>query len=57
LLAASYGAAGRFDRAVVTAERAIAVAAGGPGKRVAAMRRRLELYKQAKPYREPLNEP
>ena len=56
-LAASYAAAGRFDRAVVTAERAIAAAAGEPGERVAAMRRRLELYKQAKPYREPVNEP
>ena len=53
-LAAAYAAAGRFDRAVSAAEEALALAtAGQRGKLADAIRRRLELYRQAQPYRPP----
>jgi len=52
-LAAAYAAAGQFERAAVTAQEATAlVAAGGPGGLAAEIGKRLELYRQKKPFRE-----
>ena len=53
-LAAAYAAAGRFDEAVVTAQRAIelALAAGKP-QAAKEIETRLELYRSRRPYRLP----
>lgn len=56
-LAAAYAAAGQFDRAVKTAEAALASARTTPNSRLTQeIRARLELYRQMKPYREPAQE-
>jgi tetratricopeptide (TPR) repeat protein len=50
-LAASYAAAGQFDRAVETAQRALTLASASRNDTLAGqIRKRLELFKQAKPY-------
>ena len=52
-LAAAYAEAGQFDDAVTTAEEAIGLAnADGQQKIAAQIRKRLELYRQGRPYRE-----
>jgi tetratricopeptide (TPR) repeat protein len=57
-LAAAYASAGRFDRAAATAQEALSRASGAPGGRQAVLiRRRLELYRQSRPYREPVRAP
>jgi tetratricopeptide (TPR) repeat protein len=54
-LAAAYAAAGRFDDAVANAEMAVQLTASGDNKqRHRAIQNRLQLYKQKKPYRQPL---
>jgi tetratricopeptide (TPR) repeat protein len=54
-LAAAYAAAGQFDRAVTAAQKAAALAsAAGKNQFADAIRHRLALYQQAKPYHEPL---
>ena len=54
-LAVAYAAAGQFDRAVTTAQTALALAsAAHAGDLANQIRMRLELYKQRKPYREPV---
>lgn len=53
-LAAAYAAAGRFDLAITTADRAIAAAAtAGDEEQVRAIEQRRELYRQGTPYRQP----
>ena len=53
-LAAAYAAAGRFDDAVAAAEKAVQLTASGDNKqRHQAIKNRLQLYKQGKPYRQP----
>jgi predicted Zn-dependent protease len=55
VLAASYAAAGDFDRAAATAQEAMALAASGgpPGAALARdIGKRLDLYRQKKPFRE-----
>jgi choline-sulfatase len=52
-LAAAYAAQGRFDRAVETAEHAIALAETRVPALAAEIRARLELYQEGKPFREP----
>ena len=53
-LAAAYAAAGDFDRAMATAQEATALAAsGGQEALVGEVGKRLELYRQRKPFREP----
>jgi tetratricopeptide (TPR) repeat protein len=53
-LAAAYAAANRFDRAVTTAQAALALASADRlNQRADGVRRRLKLYSQGKPYREP----
>ncbi len=50
-LATSYAAAGQFDRAVETAQKALALASTDQNDElVGQIRKRLELFKQAKPY-------
>lgn len=50
-LAAAYAAAGRFDEAVQTAERALVLLSSQPIEGLAdRIRQRLELYKQKRPY-------
>ena len=52
-LAAAYAAAGDFDRAADTAREAIALAAsGGPAGLAGEIGKRLDLYRQKKPFRE-----
>ena len=52
-LAAAYAAANQFDRAVTTAQTALALASEGrSNQRADEIRRRLKLYRQGKPYRE-----
>jgi hypothetical protein len=52
-LAAAYAAANQFDRAVTTAETALALASEGRlNQRADEIRRRLKLYRQGKPFRE-----
>ena len=52
VLAASLAAAGRFDEAIATAERAIALATAAKNDREARqIRDRLELYRQRTPFR------
>jgi tetratricopeptide (TPR) repeat protein len=52
-LAAAYAASGDFDRAAATAQEATALAAsGGPAGLAAEIGKRLELYRQKKPFRE-----
>ncbi len=53
-LAAAYAEAGQFDRAVQTAEKAIARARAEslPAGPIADMQKRLELYRKRQPYRE-----
>ena len=54
ILAAAYAAAGRFDDAVATAEKAVQLTASGDNKqRHQATLNRLQLYRQQKPYRQP----
>jgi len=54
-LAAAYAAAGQFDRAATTAQTAIALASTAEDDElVNHIRKRLELYKQTRPYREPV---
>lgn len=51
-LAAAYAAAGQFEKAVTTAERAQSLATAGNNERLAEeIHSRLELYRRAKPYR------
>ncbi|MHC5060243.1 MAG: tetratricopeptide repeat protein [Planctomycetota bacterium] len=53
-LAAAYAAAGRFSDAVVMAEKAVSLIASGDNKqRIQAIRQRMQLYKQQKPYLQP----
>jgi len=53
-LAAAYAAAGRFDDAIAAAEKAVQLTASGDNKqRHQAIKNRLQLYKQGKPYRQP----
>jgi tetratricopeptide (TPR) repeat protein len=54
-LAAAYASAGRFDRAAATAQEALSMAPGG--RQAVLIRRRLELYRQSRPYREPVRAP
>ena len=50
VLAAGYAAAGQFDQAVATAQAALELALGVQNKELANyIRRKLELYRQAKP--------
>jgi tetratricopeptide (TPR) repeat protein len=57
-LAAAYAAAGRFDRAISTAEKALSLAEGAKRTRLAALvSTRLELYKRGLPYRETYRNP
>ncbi len=56
-LAAAYAAAGRFDDAVTTAQNALDLALDAAGPQAPDIRKRLELYKQRKPYREPVHPP
>jgi len=52
-LAAAYAAAGQFDRAVSTAEEALALLGNqGPAALLDGIRKRLALYRESKPYRE-----
>ena len=51
-LAAAYAEAGDFDRAAATARRAMDLAAASSAFMVEQIRRRIELYERAKPYRE-----
>ena len=52
-LAAAYGAVGRFDDAIKTAEKALELAAKGNNEKLAGdITKRLELYKKGLPYRE-----
>jgi len=54
-LAAAYASAGQFDKAVLTAQAAIASASSGQDAELAKnIRSRLELYEQGQPYREPM---
>ena len=54
-LAASYAAAGRFDDAVTTAERALAAATAGRETELAAeIRARLALYRAGRPFLQPV---
>ncbi|MHC4414094.1 MAG: fused MFS/spermidine synthase [Planctomycetota bacterium] len=54
-LAAAYAAAGEFEKAVSTAQRAVALAsAARVDALVIQIRKRLELYRQQKPFRESL---
>ncbi len=54
VLAASYAASGRFEEAVTTVRAAIDLAAAvGGQKLVDNCRRRMQLYQQGQPYREP----
>ena len=49
---------GQFDRAVTTAQTALALASvAGDDNLANQVRMRLELYKQRKPYREPVHAP
>ena len=51
-LAAAYAADGQFDRAVEVAQEGLALASAAAGRKLAdAIRGRLELYRQRKPYR------
>jgi tetratricopeptide (TPR) repeat protein len=51
ILAMAYASEGRFDQAVATAQKALSLAsAANADKIVKAIERRLELYKQGKPY-------
>jgi tetratricopeptide (TPR) repeat protein len=53
-LAAAYAAAGDFERATATAQEATALAAsGGAGALAGEIGKRLDLYRQGKPFREP----
>ncbi|MHC4092362.1 MAG: tetratricopeptide repeat protein [Planctomycetota bacterium] len=53
-LAAAYAAAGQFDRAVAVAERGLESASAARLENLAsALRQRLALYRQKKPYRQP----
>lgn len=53
-LAAAYASAGRFDRAVRTAEKALAAARNtGDAERMQGVTERLELYRNDTPYRAP----
>jgi hypothetical protein len=52
VLAASLASAGRFDEAIATAERAMAVASAAKNDREASqIRGRLDLYRQRTPFR------
>jgi hypothetical protein len=51
VLAAAYGAVGRFDQAVHSAETAATIAAGGPMADLSEqIRQQLVLYRQNQPY-------
>lgn len=52
-LAAAYAASGDFERATGTAHRAVALAAARSDGLANEIAKRLELYRQKKPYREP----
>lgn len=52
-LAAAYAAAGRFDDALGVAEMALGLVESGSRTQAAAIRERLNLYRQGKPYLEP----
>ncbi|MBU0617156.1 MAG: hypothetical protein KKI02_05525, partial [Planctomycetes bacterium] len=54
VLAAAYAAAGRFDRAVSTAQVALAQAtAESNGQLIQSLRERMRLYEQSRPYHNP----
>jgi Tfp pilus assembly protein PilF len=53
-LAAAFATSGQFDKAVATAQTAMALASAAKNNELAnQIRSRLQLYRQAKPYREP----
>lgn len=52
VLAAAYATDGQFDEAVRTAERALALAVTAEEDLAGEIRQRLELYREARPYRE-----
>ena len=55
-LAIAYAAAGRFDEAVATAQKAIELArAGGQAELVKEIEARLELYRNGHPYHPPMD--
>jgi hypothetical protein len=57
-LAAAYASAGQFDKAAKTAQAALELASASNADELAEqLRNRLELYRQAKPYRQPLQPP
>jgi len=56
-LAAAYAEAGRFQDAVETARRALAILRRNPGARTREMESRLKLYEAGKAYREPIATP
>jgi len=54
-LGVAYASAGQFDRAITTAQAALALSVeAGAGELTRQIRGRLELYRQGKPYREPV---
>ena len=54
-MAAAYAAAGQYDLAVKTAQEAMKLATAAQAEELAGqMSRRLQLYRQSKPYREPV---
>ena len=54
ILAMAYASDGRFDQAVITAQKALPLAFAASANRKAMMiKRRMELYKQGKPYLQP----
>jgi tetratricopeptide (TPR) repeat protein len=56
-LAAAYASGGKFDQAVATAQKAILLASSSQKDKLAdRIRKRMELYRQALPYREPEGE-
>jgi Flp pilus assembly protein TadD len=53
VLAVAYAAAGRFDEAMVTAEKALGLARATSPDLASAIQQRLELFRQRRPYRVP----
>lgn len=56
-LAAAYAETGKFDKAIVTAQRALELALQlGPEEHVLGLKKRLKLYQTGHPYRQSLKE-